>query len=90
MLRRMPQNLVIRTAALPLAPASLVVLYAGEGMAPRGASADAWALTGLVRSFAIELAPRGIRVNVVAPGPVATDMFASVDDAMRELSRKQG
>ncbi len=47
LLRRMPQNLVIRTAALPLAPAALVVLYAGEGMAPRGASADAWALTGL-------------------------------------------
>ncbi len=43
----MPQNLVIRTAALPLAPAALVILYAGEGMPPRGASADAWAKTGL-------------------------------------------
>jgi len=32
----MSQNLVIKTAALPLELAALVVIYAGEGMPPRG------------------------------------------------------
>jgi NAD(P)-dependent dehydrogenase (short-subunit alcohol dehydrogenase family) len=41
-------------------------------------------LVGLARSLAREFASRNVTVNVVAPGPVATDMFASVDDAMRE------
>jgi 3-oxoacyl-[acyl-carrier protein] reductase len=34
------------------------------------------ALTGLVRGVAIDLAPRGISVNNVQPGPTATEMSA--------------
>ena len=34
------------------------------------------ALVGLARTAALELAPFGITVNVVAPGPVDTDMLA--------------
>ena len=43
----MSQSLVIKTAALPLESAALVVIYAGEGMPPRGAAAEVWAQTGL-------------------------------------------
>lgn len=32
------------------------------------------AVNSMVKSYALELAPRGIRVNGVAPGPVATEM----------------
>lgn len=41
-------------------------------------------LIGLARSMARELAPRNITVNVVAPGPIETDMLAAVDDDRRD------
>src|SRR5688572_33015580 len=43
----MSQTLVIKTAALPLESAALVVIYAGEGMPPCGVAAEIWAQTGL-------------------------------------------
>ncbi|BFU47270.1 SDR family NAD(P)-dependent oxidoreductase [Krasilnikovia sp. MM14-A1004] len=42
------------------------------------------AVSGLARSAAKELGPRGIRVNAVAPGFIATDMLDTLDDAGRE------
>ena len=36
------------------------------------------AMTGLTRSLAKELGPRGIRVNVVAPGVIETEAFATM------------
>lgn len=42
-------------------------------------------LVGLARSLAREFASRNVTVNVVAPGPVATEMLAAVDDERREL-----
>ena len=37
-------------------------------------------LIGLARAIAREYAPRGITANVVAPGPIATDMLDTVGD----------
>jgi 3-oxoacyl-[acyl-carrier protein] reductase len=42
------------------------------------------ALEGLARSTAKEYAAKGIRVNVVAPGPTDTDMVAAMTDTARE------
>ena len=39
------------------------------------------AVESLLRSMQKELAPRGIRVNGIAPGPVDTDLFRSGKDA---------
>lgn len=40
-------------------------------------------LVGLARSLARELASRGITANVVAPGPIDTDMLRELDDERR-------
>jgi 3-oxoacyl-[acyl-carrier protein] reductase len=41
-------------------------------------SATKAGMLGLARTWALELAPQGITVNVVAPGPIETDNFYSV------------
>ncbi len=42
------------------------------------------ALRSYARTWTAELAPRKIRVNVVAPGPTDTDMMAVVPDEVRQ------
>jgi len=49
------------------------------------------ALEALVRHFATELAPRGIRANILRPGAVATDAWKAIPDAaarLEEASRR--
>jgi 3-oxoacyl-[acyl-carrier protein] reductase len=41
-------------------------------------SATKAGMLGMARTWALELAPQGITVNVVAPGPIETDNFHSV------------
>jgi len=41
-------------------------------------------LVGFARSVAREYAGRGITANVVAPGPIETDMTTSLDDSWRQ------
>jgi NAD(P)-dependent dehydrogenase (short-subunit alcohol dehydrogenase family) len=42
------------------------------------------AVRSLARSWTIELAPRGIRVNVISPGPIDTPMHRSASDQERD------
>ena len=44
------------------------------------------ALESLARHMAVELAPRGIRVNIITPGAVATEAWASMPDAEARLA----
>jgi NAD(P)-dependent dehydrogenase (short-subunit alcohol dehydrogenase family) len=50
-------------------------------------SATKAALIGMARTWALELAADGITVNVVAPGPIRTDMFHAVVPAGSERER---
>lgn len=57
---------------------SVVGLLGAAGQSNYAASKAG--LVGLARSLARELGSRGITVNVVAPGPVATDMTAALGE----------
>lgn len=46
-------------------------------------------LTGLVKSIAKEMGPRGVRANCIAPGFIATDMTSALPEAMRTEWEKQ-
>ncbi|SFC25836.1 SDR family NAD(P)-dependent oxidoreductase [Tropicimonas isoalkanivorans] len=70
---------LINTIAPRMADGSRIVLVGSRtarGSAARSQyAASKAAMVGLARSFAIELAPRGITVNVVSPGATDTPML---------------
>jgi len=61
---------------------------AALGLATRTAySATKAGMLGMARTWALELAPEGVTVNVVAPGPIRTDMFYDVIEQGSERER---
>ena len=81
-------------AALPAMRAArfgrvvLLSSRAALGLATRTAySATKAGMLGMARTWALELAPDGITVNVVAPGPIRTDMFFDVVPAGSDKER---
>lgn len=75
----------IRTLA-PLMPEgegpSIVNIGSIAGLTAHHAAAytvSKWGMRGLTKVAAIELAPRGIRVNIVHPGPIDTPIAAGAD-----------
>lgn len=47
------------------------------------------ALEGFTKAMAFELAPKGIRVNMVSPSMIATDLTADIPEKMKLLSAMQ-
>jgi len=78
--RAIPKMMRARTGRLIFM--SSVAGLAGSAGQVNYASSKA-GLVGLARSFARELAPRNITSNVVAPGPITTDMTAALTDEQR-------
>lgn len=61
---------------------------AALGLSTRTAySATKAGMLGMARTWALELGPRGITVNVVAPGPIQTDMYYAVIEAGSEREK---
>lgn len=82
------QNLV------PLMPPGASVVNIGSAAALTGHytvayTASKWALRGLSKTAAMELGPRGIRVNTVLPGYIETEMTASAPPAFHEANIRE-
>lgn len=82
-------------AALPAMQAQgfgrvvLLSSRAALGLATRTVySATKAGMLGMARTWALELAPQGITVNVVAPGPIRTDMFYDVVEKDSDRERQ--
>ena len=83
--------LTVARAVLPhMGPGSAIINIGAvvgfrgfPGDAPYGAAKAG--LAGLTRVLAVELAPRGIRVNLVVPGFVETEMTGELSDRARQL-----
>jgi enoyl-[acyl-carrier protein] reductase III len=83
--------LLVRALAPAMPAGGAVVALSSEGAvhamtqyALTGASKAA--LESLCRHLAVELAPAGIRVNVLSPGTVRTDAWEALPDAERRLA----
>lgn len=83
-------HLAVRSL-LPLMPAGAGVVMIGSlaartGHYPAAYTASKWAVRGLAHATALDLGPRGVRVNVVHPGFVDTQMTRSAAPAFRAAS----
>ncbi|WP_328380157.1 SDR family oxidoreductase [Streptomyces sp. NBC_00440] len=78
----------------PLMPPGASIVNVGSSAAltahyPVAYTASKWALRGLSKTAALELGPRGIRVNTIHPGFIETEMTASAAPAFRESNLRE-
>ncbi|MFJ7269094.1 SDR family NAD(P)-dependent oxidoreductase [Streptomyces sp. NPDC099050] len=78
----------------PLMPPGSSIVNVGSSAAvtahyPVAYTTSKWALRGLSKTAALELGPRGIRVNTIHPGFIETEMTASAAPAFREASIRE-
>ncbi|MGW7210278.1 SDR family NAD(P)-dependent oxidoreductase [Streptomyces sp. NPDC054837] len=78
----------------PLMPPGSSIVNVGSSAAltgyyPVAYTASKWALRGVSRVAAMELGPRGIRVNTIHPGYIETDMTAAATEAFRETTIRE-
>ena len=81
--RAAARSMMRRRAGAIVNVSSIVGLHGNPGQANYSASKAG--IIGLTKALARELAPRGVRANVVAPGYVDTRLTRAISDDMREL-----
>jgi 3-oxoacyl-[acyl-carrier protein] reductase len=80
--RTVGRDMIRKRAGSIINMASVVGIHGNGGQATYSASKAG--LIAVTKSLAIETASRGVRVNAVAPGYIATDMTAGLPDKVKE------
>jgi len=80
--RTTARDMIRKRAGSIINMASVVGIHGNGGQANYSASKAG--LIAVTKSLAIETASRGVRVNAVAPGYIATDMTAGLPDKVKE------
>ena len=80
--RTVARDMIKKRAGSIINMSSVIGIHGNGGQANYAASKAG--LIGLTKSLANEVAPRGVRVNAIAPGYIETDMTASVPEEMRK------
>lgn len=80
--RTVGRDMIRKRAGSIINMASVVGIHGNGGQANYSASKAG--LIGVTKSLAQETASRGVRVNAVAPGYIATDMTAGLPDKVKE------
>ncbi|MCL2007333.1 MAG: 3-oxoacyl-[acyl-carrier-protein] reductase [Treponema sp.] len=81
--RTVARDMIRKRAGSIINMASVVGVHGNGGQANYSASKAG--LIGVTKSLAHETASRGVRVNAVAPGYIATDMTANLPDKVKEV-----
>ena len=85
--RTVGRDMIRRRSGSIINMASVVGIHGNGGQANYSASKAG--IIGVTKSLAQECASRGVRVNAIAPGFIATDMTAVLPDAVKEKMREQ-
>jgi 3-oxoacyl-[acyl-carrier protein] reductase len=81
--RTVGRDMIRKRAGSIINMASVVGIHGNGGQANYSASKAG--LIGVTKSLAQETASRGVRVNAIAPGYIATDMTAVLPDKVKEV-----
>jgi 3-oxoacyl-[acyl-carrier protein] reductase len=81
--RTVGRDMIRKRAGSIINMASVVGIHGNGGQANYSASKAG--LIGVTKSLAQETASRGVRVNALAPGYIATDMTAALPDKVKEV-----